>query len=70
VEAVSLGRIFTLPQHRSQGIGATMTLAALHEAHAWGYRIGLLAASPMGLPLYRRIGFQEYGIFSVYYVSI
>ncbi len=69
VEAASLGRIFTLPQHRGQGIGATMTLAALHEAHACGYRIGLLAASPMGLSLYRRIGFQEYGLFSVYYVA-
>ena len=69
VEAVSLGRIFTLPHYRSQGIGATMTLAALREAHAYGYRIGLLAASPMGISLYRRIGFQEYGMFSVYYVA-
>lgn len=70
VEAASLRNIFTLPHYRGQGIGAAMTLAALHEAQSCGYRIGLLAASPMGSALYRRIGFQEYATFSVYYVAI
>lgn len=70
VEAASLGCIFTLPQYRGQGIGATMTLAALYEAHTCGYRIGLLAASPMGLSLYHRIGFQKYGTFSVYSMAM
>ncbi|GHO68389.1 hypothetical protein KSC_072810 [Ktedonobacter sp. SOSP1-52] len=68
-QAASLGRIFTLPQYRGQGIGATMTLAALREAQDCGYHIGVLAASPMGQPLYHRIGFQECGTFSVYYVA-
>lgn len=70
VEAASLRNIFTLPHYRGQGVGAAMTLAALHEAQSCGYRIGLLAASPMGSALYRRIGFQAYGTFSVYYVTI
>ncbi|GHO86450.1 GNAT family N-acetyltransferase [Dictyobacter formicarum] len=70
VEAASLRNIFTLPRYRGQGVGAMMTLAALHEARSCGYRIGLLAASPMGSALYRRIGFQAYGTFSVYYVTI
>ncbi|QBD76618.1 N-acetyltransferase [Ktedonosporobacter rubrisoli] len=69
LEAVSLGRISTLPQHRGQGIGAAMTLTALREALACGYHMALLAASSLGLPLYQRIGFQECGIFSVYYMA-
>ncbi len=62
----SIGSVGTLPQHRHQGIGAAMTLTALREAHRQGYRIGVLTASPMGINIYRRIGFQEYGTFSTY----
>ncbi|GLV54118.1 hypothetical protein KDH_09670 [Dictyobacter sp. S3.2.2.5] len=69
-EAASLRSIFTLPHYRCQGVGAAMTLVALHEARSCGYHIGLLAASPMGSALYHRIGFQVYGTFSVYYVMI
>ncbi|GCE09125.1 GNAT family N-acetyltransferase [Dictyobacter aurantiacus] len=70
MEAASLRTIFTLPHYRGHGVGAAMTLAALHKARSCGYRIGLLAASSMGSALYRRIGFQAYGTFSVYYVAI
>lgn len=62
----SIGPIGTLPQHRRQGFGAEMTLMALREARKHGYRIGVLTASPMGINIYRRMGFQEYGAFSLY----
>lgn len=52
--------VFTLPGARQQGIGAAMTVAALHDAQQLGYRIGVLAASSMGYPVYQRLGFQEY----------
>ncbi len=50
----------TAPRARRQGIGRAMTLVPLLEARAKGCRIGTLHSSPMGLSLYRRLGFQEY----------
>ena len=61
-----LGGVSTLPQYRQQGIGAALTLSALRAARQQGYRVGLLTASPMGFPIYRRIGFQERGTYSTY----
>ena len=58
--------ISTLPDHRRQGIGAAMTLAALQAARKQRYRVAVLTASPMGEPIYRRIGFQNYGTCSTY----
>jgi ribosomal protein S18 acetylase RimI-like enzyme len=58
--------VSTLPDYRRQGIGAAMTLAALREARKQGYRVAVLTASPMGEPVYRRIGFQNAGTFSTY----
>jgi GNAT superfamily N-acetyltransferase len=51
--------VFTVAEARRQGIGAAITLAALRDAHALGYQIGVLGASEMGYPVYQRLGFQE-----------
>jgi predicted GNAT family acetyltransferase len=53
--------VATLPEHRQQGIGTAVTLAALQVAKSKGYNIGVLFASPMGESIYRSIGFEEYG---------
>ncbi len=61
--------VATLPGARRQGIGAAMTLFPLLEARSLGYRIGVLQSSQMGLNVYRRLGFQEYCTFSLYFYS-
>jgi GNAT superfamily N-acetyltransferase len=62
-----IGAVNTLSQYRRQGIGTAITLMALHQAQRQGYRIAVLTASPMGEPIYRRLGFQEFdGTFSTY----
>lgn len=59
-------QVATVPSARRQGIGAVLTLVGLREARERGCRIGVLQASPMGLSVYRRLGFQEYGAFGAY----
>jgi GNAT superfamily N-acetyltransferase len=55
-----------LPEARGRGIGAAVTQAPLLDARAIGYRVAILQASDMGYPVYRRLGFQDYGKMSVY----
>ena len=55
-----------VPEARGQGIGAAITQAPLLDARAIGYRVGILQASKLGYPVYRRIGFQDFGKMSVY----
>lgn len=59
--------VATLPEVRRQGIGSALTVAPLLQARAWGYRIGTLQSTPMGLNLYRRLGFREYCTFQAYF---
>jgi len=55
-----------LPKARGHGIGAAITQTALLDARDTGYRVGILQASDLGYPVYRRLGFQDYGGLSVY----
>lgn len=56
----------TLEAHRGHGYGAAITRAALLHGRANGYHVGALVASPMGEPVYRRLGFTEFAHFSTY----
>lgn len=59
--------VATLPEVRRQGIGRALTVLPLLHARTLGYRIGVLQSSPMGLNLYRRLGFREYCMFQAYF---
>ena len=51
--------VSTVPEARGRGIGTAMTAAALQAAHAQGFEIAFLQPSPMGRPLYERLGFRD-----------
>jgi len=61
--------VATVPAARGRGIGRAMTVIPLLEARQQGYRIGILQASDMGYPLYRKIGFQERSRYRLYLQS-
>lgn len=58
--------VATLPEERGKGLGAHITAEPLRRAQALGYRVGILQASPAGLPVYRRLGFSEFGSIPTY----
>ncbi len=58
--------IACIPAARRQGIGAAMTLHALHTAQALGYQVAILSPTEMGQRIYERIGFQEVCHFDFY----
>jgi GNAT superfamily N-acetyltransferase len=61
--------VLTVPEARRRGIGAAITLAALLDARAMGLRLGVLGSSPMGHPVYRRLGFEEHCRIRIYELS-
>lgn len=56
-----LYNIVTAAGYRMRGFGRAMTVAAMRAARDEGYRTVVLEASPMGEPVYRRLGFVTCG---------
>ncbi len=58
-----IGMVTTDPQHRSLGIGRRLMHAAISHLRGAGARTVKLDATPMGKPLYERLGFRpEYSL--------
>ena len=53
--------VATPPEHRGQGVGAAATTHVVNALFAQGAQVVTLQASDAGFPVYRRLGFQEYG---------
>jgi GNAT superfamily N-acetyltransferase len=62
VPAAGVGGIYniaTRADRRGRGIGRAITWALMREAADLGYQVAILWSTAAGLPVYRRLGFQE-----------
>ncbi|MCF8012325.1 MAG: GNAT family N-acetyltransferase [Clostridiales bacterium] len=64
--AAGIYLVSTLSEYRKMGIGNAVVLTPLLYAASMGYHIAILQASEMGRKMYKKIGFNQYGDFSVY----
>jgi len=51
--------INTLPEYRKKGLGTAVSARLLDTAHARGCHTAILFASPLGRPVYQKLGFKE-----------
>jgi GNAT superfamily N-acetyltransferase len=58
-----VGFVGTLEQARGLGLGTAVTAAAIGRGYQMGATISALQASPMGRPVYARIGYVEVGMY-------
>ena len=58
---VCLASVGVRTEFRRQGIGSALTVAALKFARMVGCRLGVLFSSPMAIPMYKALGFRQYG---------
>jgi len=58
--------VTTSPEARGRGMGRAVTHAALAEARRQGYGVSILQASDLGHPVYRRLGFRDFGRLGAY----
>lgn len=68
-ELAGIFNVTTLPQARGRGIGAAISARCLVDARDAGCHFALLTASAMGEPVYRRLGFETYGVVANYFWS-
>lgn len=58
--------VATVPHARGRGLAQQLMSVALTEARARGCTTASLQASPMGYPIYRKLGFQDLGKMSMW----
>jgi GNAT superfamily N-acetyltransferase len=63
-QVVGVYGVATLPAYRRRGFGEAMTWRAVLSQPDWP---AVLQPSPLGAPVYRRMGFQEIGRFTSWF---
>ena len=58
--------VATIAEERGKGLGAFATGQPLRIARELGYRVGVLQASEAGYPVYKRLGFADFGEVPLY----
>jgi ribosomal protein S18 acetylase RimI-like enzyme len=58
--------VATLPDFRRRGLGGRVTAAAANRGFEMGCPAVVLQASPLGLSVYRRLGFRELGRYQIW----
>ncbi len=58
-DIVCIYAVATPAEHRGKGYGAAVTARAVQDGFATGATLAVLSASPLGEPVYRRLGFRE-----------
>lgn len=53
--------VSTIPEERGKGLGAHATAEPLRLAARAGYGVGILQSSEAGYPVYKRLGFADFG---------
>ncbi len=59
-DVAGLYHVGTVPDARGRGIGTAIVQAPLLEARSLGLRHAVLYSSPLGLNIYRKLGFKTY----------
>lgn len=61
--------MYTAPESRGQGLAKQLVERILAEAQERNVHHLFLIASPMGKPLYKKIGFKENDIYMEYFIK-
>jgi GNAT superfamily N-acetyltransferase len=66
-DAAGIYNVATLAAFRGRGIGSFMTRWPLLLAKERGFRVGILHATSMGIPVYEKMGFKECCRLAIYH---
>lgn len=65
-DAVGIFNVATPEEHRGRGYGAAITAQAVRDGFAAGASFAYLQSSEMGESVYRRLGFREVELYTLY----
>jgi ribosomal protein S18 acetylase RimI-like enzyme len=69
VRVARIGWVGTVPAFRRRGLGAAVTRAAALVGFDRGARIAALESTPMGVPLYRSLGFRTITTYRIWSIA-